>query len=85
MDAHAVRALFMTESKTKKDRMKFSKNRIVHQFLAKKDSNHQCIHFQIFRPHLLLSGRTVHPEIPEGDTEDEIAMAAKMKEAAGFQ
>jgi len=33
----------------------------------------------------LLSGRTVHPEIPEGDTDEEIAMAAKMKEAAGFQ
>eukprot|EP00434_Breviolum_minutum_P004863 symbB.v1.2.004290.t1/scaffold220.1/size262620/14 len=32
------------------------------------------------QPHLLLSGRTVHPEIPEGDTDEEIAMAAKMKE-----
>ena len=39
--------------------------------------------FQL-RPHLLLSGRTVHPEIPEGDTEDEIAQAAKMKEARGI-
>ena len=33
------------------------------------------------RPHILLNGRTVHQEIPEGDTEDEIALAAKMKEA----
>eukprot|EP00913_Durusdinium_trenchii_P018736 g17606.t1 len=31
-------------------------------------------------PHILLNGRTVHQEIPEGDTEDEIALAAKMKE-----
>lgn len=29
----------------------------------------------------MLSGRTVHPEIPEGDTDDEIALAAKMREA----
>ena len=33
------------------------------------------------RPHLLLSGRTVHPEIPEGDTPEEIELAAKMREA----
>ena len=33
------------------------------------------------RPHLLLSGRTVHPEIPEGDTPEEIALADKMREA----
>ena len=31
------------------------------------------------RPHLLLSGRTVHPEIPEDD--DQIELAAKMREA----
>eukprot|EP00435_Cladocopium_sp_Y103_P048505 s1277_g14.t1 len=32
------------------------------------------------QPHLLLSGRTVHPEIPEGDTPEEIALAEKMRE-----
>ena len=32
------------------------------------------------QPHLLLSGRTIHPEIPEGDTPEEIEAAAKMKE-----
>jgi len=32
------------------------------------------------QPHLLLSGRTVHPEIPEGDTPEEIALADKMRE-----
>ena len=42
--------------------------------------SHPSVIFSM-RPHLLLSGRTVHPEIPEGDTPEEIALADKMREA----
>ena len=33
------------------------------------------------RPHILRNGRTTHKEIPEGDTPEELELAAKMKEA----
>ena len=49
MDAHAVRALFMTESKTKKDRMTFSKSIVVYQLLDQKrqqSSVHSLPNFQ---------------------------------------
>merc|ERR1711933_310733 len=32
------------------------------------------------QPHILRSGRTTHKEIPEGDTPEELELAAKMKE-----
>ena len=33
------------------------------------------------RPHILRNGRTTHKEIPEGDTPEELELAATMKEA----